>query len=70
MSIKKFARLSVKALLWTALPLICVEFLMIVLDPYLFKGFYEYDPDLGLRARAYALNKIDDSRTNQFGFND
>jgi hypothetical protein len=63
------ARLSIKIALWLILPLVCVEFLMIVLDPYLFKGFYQYDPDLGFRVRAYYHNS-DGTLTNQFGFND
>lgn len=42
---------------------------MIILDPYLFKGFYQYDPDLGFRVRAYYPN-TDGTLTNQFGFND
>jgi hypothetical protein len=37
---------------------------MIILEPHLFKGFYQYDPDLGFRVRPYA------NGTNQFGFND
>ena len=42
---------------------------MIVLEPYLFKGLYEYDPDLGFRVRAYY--PIDQGTiTNKFGFND
>jgi len=42
---------------------------MIVLEPYLFKGFYEYDPDFGFRVRAY--HPVDHATmTNKFGFND
>ena len=42
---------------------------MIVLEPYLFKGLYEYDPDLGFRVRAYY--PVDQgTMTNKFGFND
>lgn len=37
---------------------------MIVLEPYLFNGFYQYDPDLGFKVRAYA------NGTNRYGFND
>jgi len=66
---KKLARVAMKAFLWVVVPLICVEILMTVLDPYLFKGFFEYDPDLGFRARAY-YPTADGGRTNQFGFND
>ena len=50
---------------------------MIVLDPYLFKDRFEYDPDLGFRTRAYfrsdpgIMGEGDDGTlTNQFGFND
>lgn len=69
MLIRKTARLSIKTIFWLFLPLVCVELSMIVLDPYLFKGFEQYDPDLGFRVRAHYPNS-DGSLTNQFGFND
>ena len=66
---KKISQFSLRIFLWLILPLICVEILMIVLEPYLFKGFYEYDPDLGFRVRAYY--PVDQgTMTNKFGFND
>ena len=66
---KKLSQFSLRIFLWLILPLICVEILMIVLEPYLFKGLYEYDPDLGFRVRAYY--PIDQGTiTNKFGFND
>ncbi|WP_370496829.1 hypothetical protein [Trichodesmium erythraeum] len=37
---------------------------MIFFEPYLFKGLYQYDPDLGFRVRPYM------NGNNQFGFND
>ena len=37
---------------------------MIVLEPYLFRGFYQYDRQLGFQVRPFA------NGTNQFGFND
>jgi len=50
---------------------------MTVSDPYLFKDRFEYDPDLGFRARAYfrsapgIMGEGDDGTiTNRFGFND
>jgi len=43
---------------------ILLEFSMIILEPYLFSGFYQYDPNLGFRVRPYAHG------TNRFGFND
>ncbi|MGL5081908.1 MAG: alginate O-acetyltransferase AlgX-related protein [Microcoleaceae cyanobacterium] len=49
---------------WAVLPLFLVEFLMIVLEPYLSQGIYQYDRDLGFRIRPYA------NGNNQFGFND
>ncbi|MDJ0557043.1 MAG: SGNH/GDSL hydrolase family protein [Microcoleaceae cyanobacterium MO_207.B10] len=49
---------------WIIVPLFLVEILMIVLEPYLFKGLYQYDPDLGFRVRPYI------NGNNQFGFND
>jgi len=38
---------------------------MILLEPYLFKGFYQYDRDLGFRVRPYYKGE-----TNRLGFND
>ena len=67
--LKKLATVALKAFLWVVVPLICVEILMTVLDPYLFKSFFQYDPDLGFRSRAY-YPTADGGRTNQFGFND
>ncbi len=49
---------------WIGIPWVTVEIAMILLDPYLFKGFYQYDPDMGFRVRPYTLG------SNQFGFND
>jgi SGNH hydrolase-like domain, acetyltransferase AlgX len=49
---------------WLVLPLVLVEIAMIVLEPYLFTGFYQYDPDIGFRVRPYY------GGTNRFGFND
>ena len=66
---KKLSQFSLRIFLWLILPLICVEILMIVLEPYLFKGFYEYDPDLGFRVRAY-YPMDQGTITNKFGFND
>ena len=43
---------------------ILLELSMIFLEPYLFRGFYQYDPDLGFRVRPFA------NGTNRFGFND
>ena len=66
---KKISQYSLRIFLWVILPLIFVEGLMIVLEPYLFKGLYEYDPDLGFRVRAYY--PVDQgTMTNKFGFND
>jgi hypothetical protein len=53
---------------WLVLPFFLVEILMTLFDPYLFKGFRQYDPDLGFRVRSYY--DFDGSLTNQFGFND
>ena len=56
---------------------VCLELLMIVLDPYFFTNRFEYDPDMGFRVRAYfrtgpgVFGEGDDGTlTNQFGFND
>lgn len=41
-----------------------LELLMIALEPYLFQGFFQYDPDIGFRVRPHARG------SNRFGFND
>ena len=69
MFLRKATKLAIKIGLIIVVSLMCVEFLMIVLDPYLFKGFYESDPDLGFRVRAH-LPPDEGTPTNQFGFND
>src|SRR5215831_8576244 len=50
--------------------------LRIGLDPYVFKGRFEYDRDLGFKVRAYYPNGFgmygesdDGTLTNRFGFN-
>ncbi|WP_434221676.1 alginate O-acetyltransferase AlgX-related protein [Limnospira platensis CENA597] len=49
---------------WTILPFFLVEVIMIVLEPYLFRGLYQYDPDMGFKIRGHA------NGNNKFGFND
>lgn len=77
MTASRLARVSIKIGIILLISFLSVEFLMTVLDPYLFKDRFEYDPDLGFRACAYyrsppgQLGETDDgSITNQFGFND
>jgi hypothetical protein len=50
--------------LWIGVPWLSAELFMIVAEPYLFKGFFQYDPDLGFRVNP------DTPGTNQYGFND
>jgi hypothetical protein len=69
MFLKKVTKLAIKIGLMVIVSLLCVEVLMIVSDPYLFKGLYEYDPDMGFRARAQ-FPTGEGTLTNQFGFND
>ena len=57
-------RFLLAVLLWIALPLLVVEVAMIVLDPLLFRGFYQYDEELGFRVRPGEYG------SNEFGFND
>ncbi len=66
---KKMAKYLLMIFLWLILPLVSVEILMIVLEPYLFKGYFQYDPELGFRVRSY-ISTPDGSLTNKFGFND
>jgi hypothetical protein len=77
MLISNFARRTLRIGVILIVSLLAVEFLMIVLDPYLFKDRYEDDPEMGFRARAYFLNGLgrfgrgdDGTLTNRFGFND
>ena len=77
MQISHFTKLALRIGIILIVSLAGVEFLLIVLDPYLFKDRFEYDPDLGFRARAYFPNGFglygkgdDGTLTNQFGFND
>lgn len=44
--------------------IVALEILMIILEPYIFTGFYKYDPDMGFKVRAYSHG------TNRFGFMD
>jgi hypothetical protein len=41
-----------------------LEIALIFLDPYLFKGFFQYDSELGFRVRPHT------NGSNEFGFND
>ena len=66
---RRLATTALKAFLWIVVPFFCVEILLTVLDPYLFKGFFQSDPDLGFRVRSY-FPTADGGRTNLFGFND
>jgi len=69
MSIKKIAKLLVKITCSVIFILVSVELVMIVFEPYLFKGFLQYDPDLGFRVRS-RFPSFDGTLTNEFGFND
>ena len=60
----RILRLMVFPTIITLLCLLLLEIFMIVMEPYLYKGFFQYDPDLGYRVRPYV------SGTNRFGFND
>ena len=61
---RRISQTMLLVFLWVAVPLVLVEMAMIVLEPYLFSGFYQYDPDIGFRVRPYY------GGTNRFGFND
>ena len=62
--LSKINRVLLLIFCWLILPLLLLEILVTVLEPYLFKGLYQYDPDLGFKVRPYA------NGNNQFGFND
>ncbi len=62
----KFRRFAIKIIaccITILFSLFLLEILMIILEPYVFKGFYQYDRDLGFRVRPYA------NGSNRFGFN-
>jgi hypothetical protein len=61
---RRMSRTVLLLFFWFVVPVVVVEIAMIVLEPYLFKGFYQYDPDIGFRVRPNA------GGANQFGFND
>ena len=69
MSVKKIAKFLIKITCSIIFILISVELVMIVFEPYLFKGFLQYDPDLGFRMRPH-FPSFDGTLTNDFGFND
>jgi hypothetical protein len=60
---KKFVRNAITYFLVILFSLVLLEILMVVLEPYIFKGFYQYDRDLGFKVRPYT------NGTNRFGFN-
>jgi hypothetical protein len=68
MSTKKIAKVLLKTTCSVIFILVSLELMMIVFEPYLFKGFLEYDPDLGFRMRPH-YPSFDGTPTNQFGFN-
>ena len=77
MLISNVAKRALKIGIILVVSLLAVEFLMTVLDPYLFKDRFENDPDMGFKARAYYPTGLglhgrgdDGTLTNQFGFND
>ena len=55
---------------WIVVPLVTLELAMIILDPYVSMGFYQYDPDMGFRVRSHVReNALGELETNRFGFN-
>ncbi|MFH0907218.1 MAG: GDSL-type esterase/lipase family protein [bacterium] len=55
---------AVFSLVMAAFALLAIEVLIILCEPWLFRGFYEYDRELGFRVRPGA------DGSNRFGFND
>jgi hypothetical protein len=62
--VKRLGRALALAAGWVVVPLATVELVMIFFEPVLFRGFYQYDSDLGFRVRPGARG------SNEFGFND
>ena len=61
--LRKFAIKIVASCIVILFSFLLLEILMIILEPYVFKGFYQYDRDLGFKVRSYT------NGTNRFGFN-
>ena len=59
-----FVKKAAFACLAVSLCLSLLEMAMIISEPYLSHGFYQYDPDLGFKVRPYS------NGTNRSGFND
>jgi len=57
MQLKKTAGLLARIVLPVVFVFICIELLMIVFDPYLFKGFYEFDCLLIPSVLPFGINK-------------
>ena len=75
--LRRTLRTSIRVSVILLSSLLLLESLLIVLDPYLFRSRFEYDPDMGFRGRAYFPSPFgrtgdgeDGTLTNQFGFND
>ncbi|MBP0010367.1 MULTISPECIES: alginate O-acetyltransferase AlgX-related protein [unclassified Roseofilum] len=64
LKVNKVSQVALLLICWIGIPWIIVEMAMILLDPFLFRGFYQYDPDMGFRVRPDTLG------SNRFGFND
>ena len=62
--LRKFINIAILILLCTGVPFLIAEIFMTVMEPYLFKGFFQYDPQLGFRVNP------ETPATNQYGFND
>jgi hypothetical protein len=63
-TLRPFMKKAIFAYLAIFLCLALLEIAMIIAEPYLSGGFFQYDPDLGFKVRAYS------DGTNRFGFND
>ncbi len=57
-------RRALFAVLTALIVFVAIEAALIVLEPLVFRGLYEYDPDMGFRVRPYAHG------SNRFGFPD
>jgi len=62
--IGKFIKKVAFSIVLAAFSFLAIEVLMIVCEPWLFRGFYQYDRELGFRIRPGVAG------SNRFGFND
>ena len=65
---QRYLKYLARFFFWVVIPFFLIEVSLTVLDPYLFKGAFQYDPDLGFTITPQS--NFNGVQSNQFGFND